>query len=337
MKPKVSVIISNRNDVAMLVVTIRSCLEELKPLGFGAGEVIVVDNSDSNIYKMLGSALPVGYCRDKTLKIFRQDYPCLFTARETAAEKASGEYIFCIDSHMIIGRNSILDSVIFMDKKSNDPTLGFAHAPISWAHQHERNSRHDRDMSKNELGNWGSAYKHEKLITWKGMPWICRRNWFLDRDKGLNAYGALAEHRISWGGGDMHIGIKPWLLGFKNWAIPTSPCIHIGPFPKIDIKSKNPNEATTSKDFQYPDKYRVYSSSGNYPHAFGFLVSCYVLGGEPMMQRNKEAIKSRFGKFIDIEKHWNKAIELGEGEKRWLDKRKVLSFEQLLKYKPWNL
>lgn len=334
MNPKVSVIISNRNDIAMLVITIRSCLEELKPLGPGAGEVIVVDNSDLPAYKLLGSAIPTGYCRDKTLKVFRQDFPCIFTARETAAEKARGEYIFCVDSHMIIGRDCILNLVNFMDRKSTDSTLGFAHAPISWAHQHERNSRHDRDMSKNELGNWGAAYKNERTITWKGMPWICRRDWFLDRDKGLNAYGALAEYKVSWGGGDMHIGIKPWLLGFKNWAVPTSPCTHIGPFPKIDLKG--PNIASVSKDFQSQDKYRVYSTSGNYPHAFGFLVSCYILGGEPMMERNKSAIKERFGRFIDVEKHWTKAIEIGEGEKHWLDDRKIMTFEQLLETKPWN-
>lgn len=335
MKPKVSVIISNRNDVAMLVVTVRSCLEELKPLGPGAGEIIIVDNSDPNIYKLLGSALPVGYCRDKILKIFRQEKPCLFSAREMAAEKASGEYIFCVDSHMIIGRNSILNLTNFMDKRLDDPTLGFAHAPISWAHHHERNAKHDRDMSKNELGNWNAAYDHERTITWKGMPWICRRDWFLDRDKGLNAYGALAKHYISWGGGDMHIGIKPWLLGFKNWAVPTSPCIHIGPFPKIDIKG--PNTTSTSKNYPTQEKYRLYTTSGNYPHTFGFLVSCYILGGEPMMKRNKEAINQRFGKFIDVEKHWDKAIELGEEEKQWLDRRKILSFEHLLKYKPWDL
>lgn len=320
----------------MLSVTVRSCLEELKPLGPGNSEIIIVDNSDKEAYSLINSALPTGYCREGRLKIFRQDYPCLFTARETAAEKASGQYIFCLDSHMVIGRDSILDLVNFMDRHSTDSTMGFAHAPINWAHQHERAARHDRDMSKHELGSWGRAYPTERTITWKGMPWICCRDWFLDRDKGLNAYGALSEHRISWGGGDMLIGIKPWLLGFKNWAVPTSPCIHIGPFPKIDLSTEAPDSVKVSKNFQARDRYRLYSSSGNYPHTFGFLVSCYVLGGEAMMRRNKAAIVNKFGRYLNVDEYWPKAIELGHNEREWLAKREVVNFEELLKLKPWD-
>src|SRR3972149_21538 len=331
----VSVIIANRNDLAMLAVTVRSCIEELRPLGKGAGEVIVVDNSDKKIRDHLRGALPTGYCRDGTLKLFYQDFPCLFTARELAAEKAVGEYIICLDSHMIVGRDSIKDLVSFMDRRYNDPTLGFAHAPISWAHQHESRARHDRNISRHELGPWGTAYDHERMITWKGMPWICRRSWFLDKDKGLNGYGALSEHRVSWGGGDMHIGIKPWLLGFKNWAVPTNSCIHIGPFPRIG-NNGNSNEAFLAKDLNDHEKYRRYTSSGNFPHPFGFLVSCYVLGGEPMMQRNRKALTERFGKYINIDKWWSKAIEIGTNEKNRLEVRKIMSFEQLLTSKPWD-
>ncbi len=229
---------------------------------------------------------------------------------------------------MIIGRDMILDLVNFMDSKKVDKTLGFAHAPINWAHQHESHSKHDRDMSINELGDWNKSYNHERTITWKGMPWICRRKWFLNE---LNGYGALSQHQLSWGGGDMHIGIKPWLLGFKNWAVPTSPGIHIGPFPKIDVDKKNSNIVKIGQD-----KYRLWNRSGQGPHAIGFLVSCFVLGGEAMMQRNKKAITERFGRFIKIKQWWERAKTMGKDEKLWLDERKKLTFEQLLKTKPWN-
>ena len=328
---KVSIIISNRNDTAMLSVTVRSCIEELKSLGKGNGEIVICDNSDDEIYKRLSSILPLKYIEEGLIKVIRQSFPCLFTARETAIKHAKGTYILCLDSHMIVGRNMILDLVNFMDSKKNDPTLGFAHAPINWAHQHESHAKHDRDMSINELGNWGNAYNHERTITWKGMPWICRRKWFLDKENGLGGYGTLAQNKLSWGGGDMHIGIKPWLLGFKNWAVPTSPGIHIGPFPKIDLDKKNPNITNVGKD-----KYRLYSASGKGPHTIGFLISCYILGGEAMMLRNKEAITKRFGRYIDVDKEWEKAKQLGKDEKAWLDNRKKITFEQLLKQRPWN-
>lgn len=313
----------------MLVVTIRSCIEELIPLGPGQGEIVVCDNSDDKIAKLVHGALPTGYIREGTLKFIRQVTPCLFSARETAARESRGKYILCLDSHMLCPRDGIVNLVDFMDRRASDPTLGFAHAPISWAHQHESRAKHDRDLTQSELGPWGQSYKDERTITWKGMPWICRRDWFLDRDKGLGGYGALAEHRISWGGGDMHIGVKPWLLGFKNWAVPSRPFIHIGPFPKIDI------QPGTEGGWLPDNKYRLYSSSGNYPHTFGFLVSCYVLGGMPMIERNKHFLKEKFGKYIDIDKWIPKAIELGTGEKQWLDVHKVMSFEDFLATKPW--
>lgn len=331
---RVSIIISNRNDVAMLIVTIRSCIEELKVLGLNSAEIIICDNSDPEYYERLKSALPTGYCKNGLLKIIRQNFPCLFTARETAAKASSSNLILCIDSHMLIGHNMILDLVNFMESRCEDETIGFAHAPINWAHQHESNSRHDRDMSINELGNWGLAYDYPRTITWKGMPWICRREWFLDKVDGLGGYGALSEHKLSWGGGDLHIGIKPWLLGFKNWAVSTSPGIHIGPFPNIDVDKKNPNVVTLNS--RTKERYRVWSSSGIGPHAIGFLVSCYVLGGEAMMNRNKSAIHERFGKFINLNEWWESAKELGKNEKEWLDSRKIMTFDQLLVEKPWD-
>ena len=334
MSPKLSIIISNRNDTNMLSVTVRSCIEELRPLGPGAGEIIICDNSDEQIYRLLNSIIPTGYIREGLIKIYRQDFPCLFTARETAIQHASGDYIFCLDSHMLCGRDMLLDSVTFMDKHAGDKDLGFAHAPISWAHQHESRARHDRDMESNELGPWGTVYTTERPITWKGMPWICRREWFLDRQTGLGGYGALSEHRLSWGGGDMHIGVKPWLLGYRNWAVPTSPAIHIGPFPKIDL-ADDPNTTKVAPSLAR-DRYRLWSQSGVGPHAIGFLVSCYVLGGEQMMNRNKNALRERFGRYIDIEKWWHKAMEFGSNEKKWLDSRKIMTFEQLVQSKPWS-
>ena len=316
----------------MLSVTVRSCLESLRPLGYDNCEIVIVDNSDQHIYELLPSVLPKGYCKEGLIKIYRQNYPCLFSARERAAEESTGKYIFCIDSHMVVGRNTISDLVSFMDRRSMDrrSMIGFAHAPICWIHQHERTAKHDRDMSVNELGNWNQQYDHERTITWKGMPWICKREWFLDKDHGLGGYGALAKHKISWGGGDMHIGIKTWLLGYENWAVPTNPCFHIGPFPKID-KGKDPNVSFTG-----PGKYRLYSTSGRYPHTFGFLVSCYVLGGKPMMKRNEGAIAKRFGRFIDVKKWKDEAIRLGQEEREWLINLQRISFDDLLVKKPWN-
>ena len=55
-----------------------------------------------------------------------------------------------------------------------------------------------------------------------------------------------------------------------------------------------------------------------------------------MMKRNKDMVIERFGRFIDVDRYWNEAIEMGKNEKKWLDARKVMTFEQLLENKPWG-
>lgn len=327
---RVSVIISNRNDDAMLSVTVRSVLEELRPLGRD-GEVIIVDNSDEPIYKHLeaGSYIPPKWTRQGLVRLVRQDYPCLFTARETAFKEAKSDLVLCLDSHMLVGHRMIADLVEFMERRKEDSKMGFAHAPISWCHHHEDHSKHDRCMKVHELGDWNRQYNEERRITWKGMPWIVRKEVFW----AIGGYGALSEHKISWGGGDMHIGIKPWLLGFENWAVPCAPAIHIGPFPKVANSSH---------------KYRLYSASGKHPASFGFLVACYTLGGEAMLQRNLDAVwnhqafgwQSKRRNPAQNKKHFEDHValakKLGERERKWMLERQIMSFEELLEVQPWN-
>lgn len=317
---KLSVIISNRNDNAMLAVTVRSALEELKAVK-GGGEIVICDNSDEEIYKQIaeGNFIASGYFRDGSVTLLRQDFPCLFTARETAIKQAKGQYICCIDSHMIIGHNMFKDLVDFMNSRRNDPKVAFAHAPISWLHHHASNARHDRDTDKGELGGWGLAYDDCRRISWKGMPWICRKSFWREH---LNGYGALAKHKVSWGGGDMHIGVKPWLLGFENWAVPTSPAIHIGPF---------------AMPVRHVHRYRLYNKSGTYPSSFGFLLSCYILGGTPMVERNRDTVLTKFGWKCDIDAHITIAQDIGQEEKDWLDSRKIMTFDEFVKNKPWEI
>lgn len=315
---RVSVIISNRNDTAILSLTVRSVLEELKAIP-GGGEVVIVDNSDPELYQMIadGSFIARQYFHEGKVRLFRQEEPCLFTARDMAVRKALGEYILCLDGHMLVGHNMIKDLVDFLNRNRGNDKIGFAHAPISWCHHHESHARHDRNINamEGELGPWGTAYKHERRITWKGMPWICRKKFWWR----INGYGALSQHEIAWGGGDMHIGTKPWLLGFENWAVPCSPGIHIGPFPK-----------RVRKEYTY----RLYGQSGKQITWIGFLISAYVLGGEDMMRRIAPTLKKRSG--LDIDQWWDKAKALGADERRWLVANQVMSYDEYLAGRPWD-
>ena len=189
----------------MLGITLRSAIEEISAVP-GGGEVVIVDNSDEDIQTYIEEIIPRGYKANGQVRLIKQDHPCLFTARETAAREAKGEYILCVGSHCLFGHGTILAAVHFMNRHKNEK-IGFGHLPLSWLCQFEGNMKHDM---KDLHGGWGTFYNHERPISWKGMPWICRRDWFLNE---LNGYGAFSKHRLSWGGGDMYLGLKTWMIG----------------------------------------------------------------------------------------------------------------------------
>jgi glycosyltransferase involved in cell wall biosynthesis len=319
-KKKISIIISNRNDVIMLNVTVRSALEALKAID-NDGEIVIVDNSRADHYELVRSVIPQGYIRQKRIKLVRQEFPCFTEARHEAARNASGEYLFCVDSHCLFGHNVLRDSVDFMDSHVGD-NIGFGHPPINWAGQHERHGKHDLRITEHPWGAWKARYDEPRRISWKFMPWICRRDWYLPI---LRGYGSLADNRLAWGGAELHQQNKAWMLGYENWAIPTDPVIHLGPFSTVA------NSGLTGY------KYRVYGSSGVGPAGLGILVAFYVWCGDEGIEIGRivqERLHKRHG--LDVENMWPKAREYGQTEHEWFREAQVMSYNEMMTRRPWE-
>jgi len=321
---KLSIIISNRNDIVMLNITLNNAIEMLKTIDMD-GEIVIVDNSDQKFYELMPIAYPTGWLKNGWVRVFRQEEPGFTTARMTAAKEAKGEYIFCVDSHVLFGLNTLKDSIDFMDRHKDDEKLGFGHPPIRWAHQGPAAVKHTLKVSDRGLpnGGWDCSYSKERRMFWKFMPWICRREWFLDT---LRGYGTHATERLSWGGAEQLMQVKSLMLGYENWAIPTDPVMHIGPYTPDVIKTG-----------QY--KYRTYTANGNKPHGFGLLVAFAVLGGpitgKAHCQLNLKQFVNRH-KFAPLER-WDEVWEMSKAEHKWLEERKVWDYEKLLREKPWTI
>ena len=320
---KLSIIISNRNDIVMLNVTLNNAIEMLKTID-GQGEIVVCDNSDPKIYELMPIAYPTGWIKQGLVKIVRQTEPGFTSARHRAAEAASGEYLFCVDSHVLFGLNTLRDSVNFMDRHKGDQDLGFGHPPIRWAHQGPAAVKHTLRVSPEGLpnGGWDCHYLTERPMYWKFMPWICRRDWYLNTIKG---YGTHAEKSISWGGAETLQQVKSLMMGFQNWSIPTDPVAHIGPYTPAVVQTG-----------QY--KYRTYTANGNYPHGFGVLLAYAVLGGEVEGYKHAKIGEPRFTARhnIKVDDYWKKALEVGMPEHEWLNKVKKYNYLELLTNKPWE-
>ena len=320
---KLSIIISNRNDIVMLNVTLNNALEMMKTVD-GDCEVVICDNSDPRFYKLMPIAYPNGWLKKGLVRVFHEDEPSFTHARMVAAREAKGEYIFCVDSHVLFGLNTLKDSVSFMDRHKDDKMLGFGHPPIRWAHQGPAATKHALKVSPLGLpnGGWDRAYTKERKIYWKFMPWICRREWFLDTLKG---YGTHATEKISWGGAEQLMQVKSLMLGYENWSIPTDPVIHIGPYTPDVVKLGH-------------YKYRTYSKNGNFPHGFGVLVGYYVTAGDKegykLAEAGEEQFKNRH-KF-DFRTRWDDVKRVSEPEYQWLAKRAKYTYAELIEQRPWE-
>lgn len=320
---KLSIIISNRNDIVTLNITLNNAIEALKSVDCES-EIIVCDNSDPTFKDLLRIACPVGFIKKHNVRIIHQEAPCFTSARMRAAEAAKGEYIFCVDSHVLFGHDTLQKSLDFMERHKDDPQLGFGHPPIRWAHQGPAATKHTLKISDKGLpnGGWECAYATERKMFWKFMPWICRRDWYLNTLKG---YGSHSDHMISWGGAELLQQIKSLMLGYENWAIISDPIAHIGPYTPAVIKTG-----------QY--KYRTYGANGNKPHGFGILLAYAVLGGPVEGYKHAKLGEEQFFNRhkIKVDNYWDEAVRLAKDEYEWLDKNKKYGYLELLETKPWN-
>lgn len=318
---KLSVVIPNRNDTVMLGITVRSCLEELKAIG-NDGEIVIVDNSDEDIWKIIKtvnvSPFSLGYVEEGRIQLFHQPFPSLYSARQTGIEKARGEYVYNMDSHTVVGHNHFLDILNFMEANKG---IGFGFTPIGWVSQHERWSRHDLRTDEGTLfGNWGRLYDTPSRICWNFCSRICNREWFLNTHGG---YDFFAKKRISWGGGEFYIPVKGLLLGYENWAIPTSPQYHIGPF-----------SAEIQRRTGY--KYRQYDGTGQGKLGIGILAAYYALAGEDGKEELAKfpQVYTQYG--LNLNGDWEYAKSLAKEAREDIEKRQVISFKELMEKRPWE-
>jgi glycosyltransferase involved in cell wall biosynthesis len=293
--PSVSVMIAHRNDFAMLAITIRSILEELNGVD-GGGEIIVVDNSTPDDKELVYRIVHKNHIDTGHVKMLFQDFPSLTTARNTAVENALSKYILSLDSHMLLGAGMIRCLVEYADEADKD--VGLIFAPLMLINQDRTSKRHEFKTK--------DYYNAPSSVGLRGMPWLCRRSFWND----ARGYGFMADKRMSWGGTDIYLVIKSWLLGYRSIGVPCRPGFHIGPFKGLGDYTR----------------YRRWSKSGDYPPFFGALAASYILGEDSYPNRITRLLpKAR----VSFKKEdWERAKEVGQEERVWLQARQKMSLDE---------
>lgn len=313
---RISVVMSVRDDPFGAIVTARAALEELKAAD--GGEVVIVDNSTSEDRSFILHRVLIDrdFIQTGQIRYISHPVPCLFTAREHGVRASRNDLIIFVDSHVLFGRDCLKDLSDFAEERKKDPRLGFMSLPFCRALDHERRSLHSRNPE---------TFSAERLIKpstrripFKGMPLAFFREHF----NRIGGYGALSRHVISWGGGDMHLGMKSVLLGFDNWLVQSSPVIHFGRISKRDTVFHGSHHG---------------SQSGEHPRWIGFVLSAYICGGESLMRSRAKQVEER----IVRKKYFTSELfdlikALGAREKEWLDENRKYTYEEFVKLRPWE-
>jgi hypothetical protein len=152
-------------------------------------------------------------------------------------------------------------------------------------------------------------------IPWKGMPYMIRKSVY----EAIGGLGCCAEHRLGWGV-LRYLGMKPWLLGYSNWIVPSGVVYHFGEWPE------------SARELA---KYRTYSKSGENRAGTAYAVAAYVLGGEEFLRQEWNPAKmSRF--LPDLESAVAEAKRIGGKDREWILANQKVSLQDLLANPPWS-
>ena len=309
--PEITVALASRNETHMLLVTVLSAVEAMKAACVD-GEVFVVDNSDATEWAAVQDIL-AGQVKSKSVRLVHEPKISLAVAIDRAHREARGKYVFYTDAHTLIGANTIESLLSFPHWNDN---VAFVHAPIQWAHRSDTTKRTHFGLHNTKLGDWAAGpVSRMQKIPWKGMPYMIRKDVY----KAIGGMGCCAEHALGWGV-LRYIGMKPWLLGYENWAIPDGVVYHFGEWPQ-SVRSLI--------------KYRTYKKSGKQRAGIAYAVAAYVLGGEKFLR--EQYGPARLSRFCGgLEDAVSKAKEIGAKERKWILAHQKISLQALLAHPPWE-
>lgn len=297
----------------MLCVTVLSAVEAIKEAGVSA-EIVVVENSDEEVHQAAIACL-AGQIKEGVVRVIREKSPSIALSIDRSHNEARGEFLFYTDSHTLIGTGTISALLDFFDRHEGE-NIGFVYAPIQWAHTSSSTRRTHMNVKRSKLGEWDGSQCaiYEQKVPWKGMPYMVKKETWLS----MRGFGCCAEHKLGWGV-LAYIGIKSWILGYENWAIPCGVVYHFGEWPEIVKPYAN---------------YRTYQISGHHP-GLGKALALYVFGGpKALVDEYDSCDLGRF--FKSPQQALAECERIGSMDREWILENQIISWDELFSNPPWD-
>lgn len=219
---QVSVIISARDEFPNIIHTVHSIVNDLETfLKPGEFEVIIVDNGSKNqdSWRFL---MERGMYYHKTVRILLDPIMGNVTARNKGARIARGKYLFFSDAHMSYKIGSFKAMI-----EAIDSTNGIVHPAVQWMGGYEPSDPSYQYTIKLGEKVWGTWNRSVVSFTESFYIPVCGhcclgvlRDQFLD-------FGGYNEYFRCYGGGELYLDLKWWMLGSSVSSVPTAIGYHL--------------------------------------------------------------------------------------------------------------
>ena len=218
----VSVVISARNEFPNIVHTIHSIINDLetflKPDEF---EIIVVDNcsTDDTNWRFV---MERGIFYHRTIRVLFDPIAGNVTARNKGAKIAQGKYLFFSDAHMSYRIGSFKRMI-----EAIDETGGMVHPAVQWMAGYEPaepSYQYTIKLGEKIWGTWNRAIVSQDKPFYIPVCGHCclgmLREQFLD-------FGGYNEFFRCYGGGEVYLDMKWWMLGSSVSSVPNAVGYHL--------------------------------------------------------------------------------------------------------------
>ncbi|KKL04314.1 hypothetical protein LCGC14_2617290, partial [marine sediment metagenome] len=228
------------------------------------------------------------------------------SARNKGAVMARGEYLFFSDAHMSY-KPEFFKHIL----KAVDESGGIVHAPIGWMganpfYMHGLGYQYTIKLGEEIKGTWNNY-----LVTpddWFYIPALGHCSLAVRRDQFIDFGGYPKIHR-SYGGGEFYLNMKWWMFGSSVAVEPRAVGYHLA----------SPRGYTYNHD--------------------DYLHNVLNIGmALDMMDWTERAWINwlRRGRTELLERMWKEAEEETAGDRKFIQKKRVRTFNEMLKELPWD-
>lgn len=314
MTPLISILIPARNEFPNIVHTIYSIIHCLEADGFTHNDFeIIVSNNCSNDEKWPQKATggttdflsARGIYWTGTLRFIYDPIAGNHKTTNKLAQIARGKYIFRSDAHMAYKPGFFKQFI-----ETTEEVKGVTHTGIHWMGTYP--------TEKRTLGI-GYTWKLGEKISATWNNYHLSNEWFYVPTQGHAGVGMLRETYMkmrgyhpqlkAYGGGEPYFDAKAWMLGIPVIAEPRCVSYHL----------------SCGRGYSY--------------HHDDFIFNTFLIGfalGADMWVERMMINMLRTGRKEVVDFLYNLAWEKAQEDRKWVAKRGIMTFNEMLVERPWE-